>query len=69
MIHVDPHWWKTLFNEAYLLTDAPFVCNPELTRREADGVEQVLHLRKTDRILDLCGGQGRFALFSSRILA
>ena len=66
MIHVDPHWWQWLFDEVYLLTDAPFVCNPELTRREVEVVERALRLCKTDRILDLCGGQGRHALELAR---
>jgi D-alanine-D-alanine ligase len=66
MIHVDPHWWQWLFDEVYLLTDAPFVCNPALTQREVEVVERALRLCKTDRILDLCGGQGRHALELAR---
>jgi D-alanine-D-alanine ligase len=62
MIVVDPDWWKTLFDDVYLLTDAEIVCNPSLTKREADVVERTLQLRPSDRILDLCGGQGRHAL-------
>lgn len=62
MIVVDPHWWKTLFDEVYLLTDAPIVGNPPLTKREVDVIVRVLRLRPTDHILDLCGGQGRHAL-------
>jgi D-alanine-D-alanine ligase len=66
MIHVDPHWWQSLFDEVYLLTDAPFVCNPALTRREVEVVERALRLCQADRILDLCGGQGRHALELAR---
>jgi D-alanine-D-alanine ligase len=66
MIHVDPDWWRSLFDEVYLVTDAPFVCNPKLTRQEVDVVEQVLHLHQSDRILDLCGGQGRHSLELAR---
>ncbi|MGQ4807813.1 2-methoxy-6-polyprenyl-1,4-benzoquinol methylase, mitochondrial [Candidatus Entotheonellaceae bacterium PAL068K] len=66
MIVVDPDWWKTLFDEIYLLTDAEIVCNPPLTRREIDVAEQLLHLRPCDRILDLCGGQGRHSLELAR---
>jgi D-alanine-D-alanine ligase len=62
MIHVDPNWWQLLFDEVYLLKDAPFVGNPALTRREVEVVERALRLRPTERILDLCGGQGRHAL-------
>ena len=66
MIRVEPDWWKTLFDEVYLVTDAPFVCNPALTKREVDVIEAILRLRPTARILDLCGGQGRHALEFAR---
>lgn len=66
MIAVDPNWWKTIYDEVYLLTDAPIVCNPPLTKREVDMAERVLRLRPTDRILDLCGGQGRHSLELAR---
>jgi D-alanine-D-alanine ligase len=62
MIFVDPDWWKTLFDDIYLITDAEIVCNPTLTRREIDIVVQSLCLQPTDRIVDLCGGQGRHAM-------
>jgi D-alanine-D-alanine ligase len=66
MIVVDPDWWKTLFDEVYLLTDAEIVCNPSLTKREVDVVEQTLRLRPSEHILDLCGGQGRHTLELAR---
>jgi D-alanine-D-alanine ligase len=56
---VDPEWWKTLFDDIYLLTDARTVCDEEITRREVDLVCELLPLRPEHRILDLCGGQGR----------
>jgi D-alanine-D-alanine ligase len=61
-IAVDPEWWKTLFDGLYLLTDAPFVCNPTLTKSEVDMLDRVLPLRPSWRILDFCGGQRRHAL-------
>ncbi|MFH1625966.1 MAG: class I SAM-dependent methyltransferase [Pseudomonadota bacterium] len=63
-IKVDPEWWKTLFDEVYLLTDARSVCDHELTGREVDVICDLLPIRTEDRILDLCGGHGRhsFAL-------
>src|SRR6266849_11002011 len=66
MIRVEHDWWKTLFDEVYLVTDAPFVCNPALTKREVDVIEAILPLHPSARILDLCGGQGRHALELAR---
>ena len=58
MIRVEHDWWKTLFDEVYLVTDAPFVCNPALTKREVDVIENALGLYPAAHILDVCGGQG-----------
>jgi D-alanine-D-alanine ligase len=65
-LKVDPDWWKSLFDEVYLLTDARTVCNDDITRREVDIFGKVVPLRPADRILDLCGGHGRHALELSR---
>jgi D-alanine-D-alanine ligase len=59
---VPPDWWKSLFDEIYLLTDARTVADRDLTRREVDMVCSLLPLQPGDRILDLCGGQGRHSL-------
>ncbi len=61
-LSVDPGWWKTLFDEVYLVTDARSVCDDALTRREADLFARLLPLEPDHRILDLCGGQGRHTL-------
>jgi D-alanine-D-alanine ligase len=61
-IQVDPGWWKTLFDEVYLLTDARSVCDPEITRREVDLICRLLPIQDGHRILDLCGGHGRHCL-------
>lgn len=61
-IEVNKNWWKDIFDEIYLLTDARSVCDEELTVREVDFLEQTLNLDKSVPILDLCGGQGRHAL-------
>ncbi|MGE3537601.1 MAG: class I SAM-dependent methyltransferase [Candidatus Tectimicrobiota bacterium] len=66
MIRVDPDWWKTLFDDVYLVTDAPFVCNPALTKREVDVIEALVPVPPSASILDLCGGQGRHALELAR---
>ncbi len=63
---VQPDWWKSLFDEIYLLTDARTVDDAELTRREVDILCNLLPLQKNDRILDLCGGQGRHSLELAR---
>ena len=66
MIRVDPDWWRTLFDEVYLVTDAPFVCNAALTTREVDAIQALVPASQAARILDLCGGQGRHALELAR---
>jgi D-alanine-D-alanine ligase len=59
---VDIDWWKTIFDEIYLLTDARTVCNEELTKKEVDFITTFLDPGKDSAILDLCGGQGRHSL-------
>ncbi|MGB5750540.1 MAG: class I SAM-dependent methyltransferase [Desulfobacterales bacterium] len=58
-IEVDPDWWKTLFDDVYLLTDARSVGDESLTRLEVDVVCELLPMEFDHKILDLCGGQGR----------
>ena len=58
-IDVDPNWWKTLFDEIYLITDARSVCDEALTCREIDVICELLPMNASHRILDLCGGHGR----------
>ena len=65
-IEVNKNWWKDIFDEIYLLTDARSVCDEELTIREVDFLEQTLNLDRSSPILDLCGGQGRHALELTR---
>ena len=35
-IPVNSGWWRTLFDEVYLLTDARSVCDQDITRREVE---------------------------------
>jgi D-alanine-D-alanine ligase len=58
-IKVNPDWWKTMFDEVYLLTDARSVCDPAITRREVDVICSLLPINGSHKILDLCGGHGR----------
>jgi D-alanine-D-alanine ligase len=61
-IGVEPDWWKTLFDEVYLVTDARSVDDAAVTRQEIDVFTALLPMAPQDRILDLCGGHGRHAL-------
>lgn len=61
-IEVDPDWWKTLFDEVYLVTDARSVDNEDITRQEIDFFTSLLSMQPHHRIIDLCGGHGRHAL-------
>lgn len=63
---VDTDWWKTIFDEIYLLTDARTVCDDELTRKEVDFIITFMDPGKDSSILDLCGGQGRHSLELAR---
>ena len=61
-IDVDPDWWKTLFDEVYLVTDARSVDNEAVTRQEIDIFTSLVPFQTHNHILDLCGGHGRHAL-------
>ena len=61
-IDVDPDWWKTLFDEVYLVTDARSVGDDDITRQEIDIFLALVPMQPDDRILDLCGGHGRHTL-------
>jgi D-alanine-D-alanine ligase len=65
-LSVDPDWWKTLFDDIYLVTDARTVRDDALTRREVDIFCDLVPLEPEKRVLDLCGGQGRHALELTR---
>jgi D-alanine-D-alanine ligase len=41
-IKADPDWWKTMFDDVYLLTDARSVCDEDITRREVDLICELL---------------------------
>ncbi|HEX9883924.1 MAG TPA: methyltransferase domain-containing protein [Desulfobaccales bacterium] len=63
---VDPQWWRTLFDEVYLQTDARSVQDRDVTRREVDALVRALALQPGEAVLDLCGGHGRHALELTR---
>jgi hypothetical protein len=39
---VNPEWWKELFDEVYLITDARSVCDADVTRREIDLIRELI---------------------------
>lgn len=59
---VDPEWWKSLFDELYLVTDARSVCDDDITRREVDILLELVPLSPENVILDFCGGHGRHSI-------
>ena len=65
-LQVEPDWWKDIFDDFYLQTDARSVCDNRLTRREVDCIEEALSCDKASAVLDFCGGQGRHSLELAR---
>lgn len=55
-------WWKTLFDNTYLLTDADAVEDPDITSREVDDLIRATGIAPGKHVLDLCCGQGRHLL-------
>lgn len=64
--HLRSDWWRTLFNATYLKTDGDVVENAANTSRETQTLIDSAGLRRGDRILDLCCGQGRHCLELAR---
>lgn len=64
--HVQPDWWRRIFNSIYLKTDADVVDDQHITRKEVDLFSEILRLSPEDKILDLCCGQGRHSLELAR---
>jgi len=61
-IKVDPDWWKNIFDDVYLMTDARSVMDDDITRREVDVVGELIPIKPEHNVLDLCGGHGRHSL-------
>jgi len=60
--HLPSEWWRTLFNSIYLKTDADVVENTHNTIEDVNNLLKFTNIKKEDKILDLCCGQGRHIL-------
>jgi D-alanine-D-alanine ligase len=64
--HVRSDWWKKIFNSLYLKTDGDVVNDQKITEHEVSYFIDILGLKGTEKILDLCCGQGRHSLELTR---
>lgn len=64
--HVNPEWWRNIFNPLYLKTDGDVVCDQNITTTEVDYFIQEMQLNPNLSILDACCGQGRHVLEFAR---
>ncbi|MFA5239328.1 MAG: methyltransferase domain-containing protein [Phycisphaerae bacterium] len=64
--HVQPDWWRRIFNSIYLKTDGDVIDDTQITTKEVDLFSNILKLSPNNSILDLCCGQGRIALELAR---
>ncbi len=61
MTDTDTQWYKIYFGEDYLHKIEP-ILTPDRTKREVDGIDNLLGLPQGSSILDLCCGHGRHAI-------
>lgn len=64
--HVRSDWWRVSFDEVYLKTDGDVFENDRNTRAEVNALVSAAELGPSDRVLDLCCGQGRHVLELAR---
>ncbi len=64
--HLQPDWWRRIFNSMYLKTDADVVDDRAITRGEIDLFTSFLKITPEQTILDLACGQGRHILELAR---
>lgn len=57
--HLQPDWWKRIFNSMYLKTDADVVEDNQITKTEVDLFQEILNIKEGETLLDLACGQGR----------
>ena len=64
--HLQPDWWRRIFNSMYLKTDADVVEDKKITAFELDMFASILKMEADNVILDLAWGQGRHSLKLAR---
>lgn len=64
--HLQPDWWRRIFNSMYLKTDADVVEDKTITAFELDMFSNILSLENDMFVLDLACGQGRHSLELAR---
>ncbi|MCX7702481.1 MAG: methyltransferase domain-containing protein [Planctomycetota bacterium] len=64
--YVKPDWWRYIFDATYLKTDGDVVDDANITKKEVDTFSAILKMDTSDKILDLCCGQGRHSLELAR---
>jgi D-alanine-D-alanine ligase len=64
--HVQPEWWRQIFNSLYLKTDGDVVDDQNVTEKEVDLFTKILDVGPDRKILDLCCGQGPDSLELAR---
>ena len=65
-LHLQPDWWRRIFNSMYLKTDADVVEDKTITNSEVSLFTSILNVSKDKNILDLACGQGRHSLELAR---
>jgi D-alanine-D-alanine ligase len=65
-VHLQPDWWRRIFNSMYLKTDADVVEDKQITKNEIELFTSILNVDKDSFILDLACGQGRHSLELAR---
>ncbi len=65
-LHLQPDWWRRIFNSMYLKTDADVVEDKIITKSEVGLFSSILQASKDSVILDLACGQGRHSLELAR---
>lgn len=57
--HLQPDWWRRIFNSMYLKTDSDVVDDKQITSMEVTMFTDILDVNPESVILDLACGQGR----------